>query len=88
MILLVATTWPTTVVAEERVLLFVAVVARVWREAVDAEARVELDILDDLGPCPIVLGKGSLEVLLEDGIDGAVYMRVTPGPCAISAVGL
>lgn len=82
MILLVATTFPPF--CEETVVT----VDRVFNDADDAEVRVEEDILDARGPCPIILlAKGSLEVLLDVGRDGAVYMRVRPGPCAISIAG-
>jgi hypothetical protein len=63
----------------------VVTVASVFSDADDAEVRVELDIFDERGPCPLILlEKGSLEVLLDVDRGGAVYMRVSPGPCAVS----
>lgn len=41
-------------------------VFRVLSEAEEAEVRVDCDILEFRGPCPIILlGKGSLEAALE-----------------------
>lgn len=80
MILFVATTFPPF--CDDNVV----VVESVFSDADDAEVRVDEDIFDDRGPCPIILlGKGSFEVLLDVVRDGAVDMRVRPGPCAISS---
>lgn len=61
---------------------------RVLIEADEAEVRVDWDILEFRGPCPIILlGKGSLEALVvvdTPRCGGAVYMRDRSGPCAIS----
>lgn len=48
-------------------------VDRVFRDAEDADVSVEEDILEDRGPYPIILlGKGSLEVLVDVDRVGAV----------------
>lgn len=48
-------------------------VDRVFKDPEDADVSVEEDILEDRGPCPIILfGKGSLEVLVDVDRVGAV----------------
>lgn len=48
-------------------------VDRVFKDAEDADVSVEEDILEDRGPCPIILlGKGSLKVLVDVDRVGAV----------------